>query len=302
MFPQRLMLCVGDLADFDAIKGETAWLARKLGAALVVYHARFPTWKDVEMLREDRATEEAQAMERLLESPELKGLEVEILCADPPLDLVDQILAEAEEREVDLLLMPTHKRRGLDRLVLGSFTERAIRSCKIPVLALDLEGMQGEEGMEAIDRILVPVDFSDPSKASLPYAFSWAEKFGCPVTVLHVVEEHFLLGAKKGANEPESLIVEQLEEDLGLLVERTAQGFSVDVETRAIPGHVVEEVAKVVGEARRPLVVMATAGRDSLGDYMLGSRAERILRSAPGSILTLPVSFLGNMRARPSLA
>ncbi|MCA9321185.1 MAG: universal stress protein [Planctomycetes bacterium] len=296
MFPSRMMLCVGALPDFDAVKHEVAWLARQFHAALIIYHARFPRWRDLELLREERADEEALALESILEDPTLRALEVEIECGDPPLNLVDEIMAEAERRDVDLLVMPTHKRQGLDRLVLGSLTERAIRSCRLPVVALDLAGLRGGGDDPQVDRVVVPVDFSRPAEAAAGFALIVAEKLGCPMTLLYVVEEHFVPGGPEptladiAGVKPQ--VVDEFRADLDRMIHRISGTSSVEVTGQVVVGRLLDGVRQSLQGADNPLVVMATAGRDSIGDHVLGSRAERILRSIPGSILTLPAGFL----------
>jgi nucleotide-binding universal stress UspA family protein len=60
------------------------------------------------------------------------------------------ILDYAEEEGVDLVVMGTHGRRGLDRLVLGSVTERVLRASPVPVLVVrageSTDEATGEEG------------------------------------------------------------------------------------------------------------------------------------------------------------
>ncbi|WP_254547394.1 universal stress protein [Halomarina pelagica] len=45
-----------------------------------------------------------------------------------------EILAYADEHDVDLIVMGTHGRRGLDRLLVGSVTEKVVRLSDVPVL------------------------------------------------------------------------------------------------------------------------------------------------------------------------
>ena len=54
-----------------------------------------------------------------------------------------EILAYADEHDVDLIVMGTHGRRGLDRYLLGSVTERVVRSADQPVLTVHREAGDG---------------------------------------------------------------------------------------------------------------------------------------------------------------
>jgi nucleotide-binding universal stress UspA family protein len=51
----------------------------------------------------------------------------------------EEILAAARESEADLVVMGTHGRTGLDRYLLGSVTERVVRSADVPVLTVSME-------------------------------------------------------------------------------------------------------------------------------------------------------------------
>lgn len=58
----------------------------------------------------------------------------------------EAILEYAEANDVDLIVMGTHGRQGLDRYLLGSVTERVVRSADVPVLTVRTEGTpEGEE-------------------------------------------------------------------------------------------------------------------------------------------------------------
>jgi nucleotide-binding universal stress UspA family protein len=61
---------------------------------------------------------------------------------DPSDDVADVILRHAEQIHTDLLVMGTHGRRGVQRLVIGSVAERALRFSRCPVLLIREEGKQ----------------------------------------------------------------------------------------------------------------------------------------------------------------
>ena len=72
--------------------------------------------------------------------------EIERLAKDLPLELsqVDgsparEIVDYAEEEGIDVIVMGTHGRSGVDRLLLGSVAERVVRSSTVPVLTIRVE-------------------------------------------------------------------------------------------------------------------------------------------------------------------
>jgi nucleotide-binding universal stress UspA family protein len=100
------------------------------------------------------------------------------------------ILRYAEDKHVDLVVMGTHGRRGLRRLMLGSVAQEVVRLAPCPVLTV--RGYDEKEStIQPIQSILVPIDFSDYSKAALLVARELAVLFGATLRVFHIVEDTF---------------------------------------------------------------------------------------------------------------
>src|ERR1700726_3662251 len=90
----------------------------------------------------------------------------------------DSILSFAQAQKTDVIVMGTHGRRGFDRLMLGSVTDRVMRRAPCPVLAVGKPSHESlavdEEQHHArhLSRILFCTDFSDNSERALKYAIS----------------------------------------------------------------------------------------------------------------------------------
>src|SRR6267143_5911044 len=107
----------------------------------------------------------------------------------------DSILSFAQAEKADVIVMGTHGRRGFDRLMLGSVTDRVMRRAPCPVLAV---GKASPDSMAAdeerhhprhLSRILFCTDFSDNSERALNYALSARAEYDAELTMLHVLEE-----------------------------------------------------------------------------------------------------------------
>jgi universal stress protein A len=144
--------------------------------------------------------------------------------------------------------------------------------------------------MPAIQKILVPVDFSEHSREAIRYACDLAERYGAALTLLHVLQLPPPPAGPDGALlfEAQSFdaLREPLEQQLRLLAqELTARGSTAD--SRLALGRPASEIVRVAAEGGYDLVVMGTHGRTGLGRALLGSVAERVVRRARCPVLTV---------------
>lgn len=104
-------------------------------------------------------------------------------------DATQTILKWAEDPPADLIVMGTHGRRGFERLILGSVTERVLRKASCPVLTVPPRAADAVPvGPVVFARILCPVDFTPASMKALAYAASLASETNSSLTVMHAVE------------------------------------------------------------------------------------------------------------------
>lgn len=294
MFPNRMLVCVENPEALEKCQAEIGWLARRLGCSLVVYHALRPYSLELESYREEKWAGWERIRE-LTAAPEFEGVDVTAAHEEDPSDIVEAILKASADEGADLVVVPTHGRGALERLVVGSVAEGVVRSCRIPVLTFDLDRVDVTSTRVAFDRVLAPVDFSETSLGALRHAADLASRIGCHMTALNVVEVGDVVsGLGRFANDDEGirdLLIPDFEKELESAVVPLREAVDVDIESLTVIGTIVDRVRAWVEDHEHPLVVMATAGRDSLGDHIIGSRTERIIRSAGCSVLSLPATF-----------
>jgi nucleotide-binding universal stress UspA family protein len=140
-------------------------------------------------------------------------------------------------------------------------------------------------------RILVPVDGSTSANQGLQHALKLAKDQHARVRVLNVVDEMAVLPMMYGYPDDISVVIDsmreagkQIIEDGGALAKRAhVQADTAVVEAR---GRVVSDA--ILEQARKfhaDLIVMGTHGRRGLNRLLLGSDAERVLRSADVPVL-----------------
>ena len=140
--------------------------------------------------------------------------------------------------------------------------------------------------MIALNRILVPHDFSDTSDAAIKYAVALAKTFGAKLHVLHVGEKvkadmatEFPLGLDAST---EVAIRERLLKILSPLDQKELQP-----EFHVLAGTPYVEILTYAKERDIDLIVMGTHGRGFVGHVVMGSVAEKVVRHAPCPVMTV---------------
>lgn len=145
--------------------------------------------------------------------------------------------------------------------------------------------------MPEIRRVLCPVDFSEPSENALDYAIDFAAKFGAEVHLVHVYQLPVYAlpdGAMMAGPEFTTKVTSELQKALQELADRK-RGEST-IETHLVEGIPYKEIVRLSGELGADLVVMGTHGRTGIKHLLLGSVAERVVRSSEIPVITVPAA------------
>lgn len=145
-----------------------------------------------------------------------------------------------------------------------------------------------------LQRILLPTDLSHHAEVGVRFGVELARRFGASVTVAHVWDPAMvrepLAPLLDGAEDQEALLADAREE-LDRELERWRLRLPADVsaERALIEGREASEA--IVEEAGNgyDLIVLSTHGRTGLRRFLVGSVAERVARSSPVDVVTIPV-------------
>jgi universal stress protein A len=143
-----------------------------------------------------------------------------------------------------------------------------------------------------VKKILAPIDFSPHSMDAMRGAIELAKDIGAEVHLVHVIAPHHAfipLPLESNAEQSrelarEAAMLEQAEEELAR-IKKDDLGDSQKVVTYAVVGHPVEKLLNYAKEQSIDLIVAATHGRSSIEHMLLGGTTEKIVRSAPCSVL-----------------
>jgi universal stress protein A len=143
-----------------------------------------------------------------------------------------------------------------------------------------------------IKRILVPVDFSQPSMQALDYAIEFGQPFKPEFVLLHVLEPIYYPGAADmyGPGYDMGLVYQELEragrDQLSRLATKL-QKKRLTVRTLLRVGTAYHAIVETARKLRADLIIMSTHGRTGLSHVVMGSVAEKVVRSAACPVLTV---------------
>jgi nucleotide-binding universal stress UspA family protein len=190
--------------------------------------------------------------------------------------LWDVLKTYIEEKSIDLIVLGTHGRRGLKKLVLGSVAEQVFRLASCPVLTVGPEAMHRVVDAN-FNTILFATDFYTGSQHALAYAVSMARASDAQLILLHAV-------------------VDSMEvPDLALAGQRLADLISAETmhelkpEIIAAAGPAAETILKVARNKHADLIVMGAhhAGVSSVAAHLPWTTASKVVGEAHCPTLTV---------------
>jgi nucleotide-binding universal stress UspA family protein len=151
-----------------------------------------------------------------------------------------------------------------------------------------------ETAMKPFQRILVPVDFSVHSTEAMRRAAALSRSYGATLTLVHVFDpsayalpEDFIVFA---APQLDRLTL-QFEQQLDAMKDAALKLGVESVSTHLLRGTPAARIVKFAKDTDIDLIVMGTRGRTGARHLLLGSIAERVVRTAPCAVLTVKAAL-----------
>lgn len=203
-------------------------------------------------------------------------------------EVADELAAYALKVASDVILITTHGHTGLSRMWLGSVADTLVRHTTLPLLAIHpSESGDAPTDLSTIEHILVALDGSEMGEKVLPVAADIARATGADLTLLHVVASTATMGPRLFSIMPDDVVtaMEMADAYLEDVKDRlSAQGLEVQAQVaeHEVPSHAITEISGRIGAN---LIAMATHGYGGLRRALLGSVADKVLRSSPLPVL-----------------
>jgi nucleotide-binding universal stress UspA family protein len=225
------------------------------------------------------------------------GVPVEAVRAEG--DAAMGIVTVAHAQHADLILMVTHAREGVSRLVHGSVADRVLQEAPVPVLLLK----HGEQpinifSLEQHPHLLIPLDGSALAESVLLRALALAQQLGAAVTLLRSLDVPELTLAARGypGSTPDALqgIISTERQAATYYLEQVQQRLQargIQTIIRVTEGSAVEDIAEeakaLEGTGHATIIVMATHGRGGSDRWLYGSVAGAVLHLAEVPLLVI---------------
>jgi len=269
-------------------------MARRHGAKITLVHVIPPesvSFAPAPPAERQRYEEERQ-LESLASRSELNQIRHEaILRAGSVGSVLSSVM---REQEIDLVILATHGRSGLKKLVLGSVAEEVVRKAECPVLTVGphIDTTLGSSGK--FSRILFATDFHSASAKALEYAVFLANEPETKLILLHVMPPTALPGPGQSFHDEQAInawqanvranIAEKLQKLLPPTVRLASEPEYVVSFDFIVDGIVKEAAARradlIIAGAKRPVFVKAFA-------HSLGGVSYEVIRRAKCPVLTV---------------
>ncbi|MBC8275346.1 MAG: universal stress protein [Chloroflexi bacterium] len=201
-------------------------------------------------------------------------------------NVADEIIKFADKNKVDLIIISTHGHSGIKRWVLGSVALKVLYGTCVPVLLVKSRANKISE--VEFKKILVPLDGSPFSEASIPYVKELAKGTGGEIILLRVSEPPVLPADRSPAIKPSW---EEYQDILMAEIQRQADEYlegiranleksGIKVRSQAILGKATESILQVAQKEDITLMAMTTQGRTGVSRWVYGSVASRIVEES----------------------
>lgn len=252
-------------------------VARHFGATLHLLHllrpSQFPMASEVMPALADAAQRDCdRLLDRLTRDHRLQGIDVRRAIEQG--EISDIAGAFVRDQHIDLLIVGTHGRTGLPRLVLGSAAQQIFHSVRCPVLAVGPRA-PGTGPQLQLRRVLFATDLSRESLAAVPYLLTAVEEWQTPLDILHVC---------KSGDPAHRSVMEELAAGLH---RRRADPSQPAPHWEILRGKASPTILDFAVRSRADLIVFGLKPHRTLYSASTWSHACEIVRQAPCPVLSI---------------
>ncbi len=185
------------------------------------------------------------------------------------------------KHQIDLLVLGSHGRTGVPKVLIGSSAEEVFRQARIPVLTVGPAVPRQPLLAGEIKNILCATDFGPAAEREAAFAFALAQEHGAKLVLLHVTP------LPSTVSERDTVL--QKETNMRKLTELapTAVDLVCKPEYRLAAGEPVEQILQIGQDIKADLIVIGAKKRESLAGHIPHTKAYRVVCGAHCPVLTI---------------
>ena len=219
-------------------------------------------------------------------------IQVEVILDEP----VKAIFEYVKQKSISMVALTSHGATGLRAWAMGSVADNVVRGVGIPTLLIRIkEGRDIPEKKGLIQKILLPLDTSDASGISIPYAVQLATKLKASIALFSMAQTVYTqnvisMGGMGGGSIVNLDYVDvatkkSTDEYLQRIADEIRKSGVEVTQNSILSMDAAYEILEMEKKIQPDLVVMATRGRSNVARWVLGSVAEKVLREGDRPIL-----------------
>jgi nucleotide-binding universal stress UspA family protein len=281
-------------SDFSAIAENAAayasLLARRFDAKVFAVHVRPleiygmappESWAVLRDAAETQAREEAVRLNGLFGGVQHTSIVEEG-------DVWEVLSGLIDRHSIDLVVMGTHGRKGLRKVLLGSVAESVLRRAPCPVLTVGPYVPPVAERAAEIKRILFATDFSAGSQAAAAYALNLAQENQAVLDLLHIVEPQEVDPQKSGGTAHSAELVSGCAARMRLLIPMDAD-LACEANTLIEVGQPATQILNVAKARRSQLIVLGAKSESNFPavGHLPWAVAHKVISSAECPVFTV---------------
>jgi nucleotide-binding universal stress UspA family protein len=296
---ERILVPLDGSSLSEEVLGYVGPLARAFSAEVLLLHVIAsvellrvlpPSHPYADLLRREGTNIGRSFLERAAAPLREQGIHVQTaVTATEDRSIPELLLEHAREENVQLIAMATHGQGGLDRVIFGSVANRMLQAAQTPLLLVrptgDLDAKQ-----VSLRTIVVPLDGSELAETVLPLVVELSQKLNLEVRMLYVLPlaSQIYVGttyywypadlldvARDAAKSYLKGVAERLQRD----------GLTAHMDV--IEGEASSQIVDYVQRTPDCIVALSTHGRSGIGRWLIGSVADKVIRSSGRPVLVL---------------
>lgn len=191
-----------------------------------------------------------------------------------------------DAHDIDLIVMGTQGRTGLERVLLGSVAEKTLRTATVPIVTVTPDADVAEVGDELYENILLPTDGSEGAELAIEWGITLAEVYDAMVHTVYSVDTS-RFGDEGRAEFYDAL--EQTGREALETVRQRAREADLSIAGTLANGPAARAILSYSEEHDADLIVMGTHGRSGVRRYLIGSVTETVVRNADVPVCCVPM-------------